>query len=251
MDYELQGRVALVTGGGSGIGAATSHVLAMSGAVVAVADKSLDAARATVESLRSLGFDAYAVHVDVTDEQSVDEMVTTVLDGSGRLDIAVNSAGIGAEWNGIGDTPTETWHQVMAVNLDGVFFSMRAEIRAMRHGSGGSIVNVASCLSQAARAGSGPYASSKHAVLGLTRTAALDHAAEGIRVNAVAPGFIDTPLLRGRHDAQSVARLESQHPLGRLGTAEEIGEAIGWLASPAAGFVTGAMFAIDGGYLVP
>lgn len=251
MDYGLRDRVALVTGGGSGIGAAACHVLAASGAVVAVADKRGAAAQDTANVLQAHGWDAYAVAVDVTDEQSVEEMVATVERRSSRLDLAVNSAGVGTTWAGIGDTATTSWREVMSVNLDGVFFCMRAEIRAMRRGGGGSVVNVASCLSQAGRAGSGSYSSSKHGVLGLTRTAALDHARDNVRVNAVAPGFIDTPLLRQRHDAESVARLEAQHPLGRLGAASEVGEAIGWLSSPAAGFVTGAMVAIDGGYLVP
>lgn len=250
VDHQLNGRVALVTGGASGIGAAACQLLARSGATVAVADLDHGAANSLARSLLEDGFQAFGLRVDVTDEADVDAMVDGVVDRAGRLDIAVNSAGVGAEWSAVADMPSERWRQVQAVNLDGAFFSLRAEVRAMRLCGGGSVVNVASALSQVARAGSSPYVTSKHGLLGLTRTAALDHAGDGIRVNAVGPGFIDTPLLRGRHDAASIAVLESLHPLGRLGSAAEVAEAIVWLASPAASFVTGTILAVDGGYIV-
>ncbi|MCW2682033.1 MAG: oxidoreductase [Frankiales bacterium] len=251
VDHQLDGSVALVTGGASGIGAATCRLLARSRATVAVADLDHDAARSLAQSLVDEGFDAFGLHVDVTDEAGVDAMVIQVVAHAGRLDIAVNSAGVGAEWSAVADTPSERWRHVQAVNLDGAFFCLRAEVRAMRLCGGGSVVNVASSLSQVARGGSSPYVTSKHGLLGLTRTAALDHADDGIRVNAVGPGFIDTPLLRARHDAASIAVLESLHPLGRLGSAAEVAEAIVWLASPAASFVTGTILAVDGGYIVP
>lgn len=249
VDYQLDGMTTLVTGGASGIGAAASRVLAASRCEVAIADRDLAGAQALAEQIVQAGGRAYALAVDVLDELSVDAMVAAVVERSGRLHAAVNSAGIGADWAPVADIPTDRWRTVLGVNLDGLFFSLRAEARVMRQAGGGSIVNIASALAQVARAGSSPYVSSKHGALGLTRAAAIDHALDGIRVNAIAPGFIDTPLLRTRHDAASVALLESLHPAGRLGSAEEVSEAIAWLVSGAASFVTGSIIAVDGGYL--
>ncbi len=250
VDYQFDGAVALVTGGAAGIGRACAQVLARSGAVVAVADLDLGQAQHTVDSINDAGGQSFAIAVDVVDEDSVRAMVEAVIGSAGRLDIAVNNAGVAADWASVAELPTRDWRQVMAVNLDGVFFCLREQIRAMKVTGGGSIVVMASALSHVARRGSAPYVSSKHGVLGLTRTAALDHADDGIRVNAVAPGFITTPLLEQRHTEQSIEALESLHPLGRLGRPEEVAEMVAWLASSASSFTTGAVFAVDGGYTI-
>ena len=250
VDYQFEGAVALVTGGASGIGRACAQVLSRSGAVVAVADLDLGQAQHTVDSITNAGGQSFAIAADVVNEDSVHAMVETVLRSAGRLDIAVNNAGVAADWASVAELPTPDWRKVMAVNLDGVFFCLREQIRAMKATGGGSIVVMASALSHVARRGSAPYVSSKHGVLGLTRTAALDHADDGIRVNAVAPGFIATPLLQQRHTSQSIEALESLHPLGRLGRPEEVAEMVAWLASSASSFTTGAVFAVDGGYTI-
>lgn len=246
--YALDGKVTLVTGGGSGIGRACSELLARCGAAVAVADLNIESAHEVVDSIHTVGGKAFAIHVDVADEESVARMIATVLDKAGRLDSAVNNAGIGESWAPVGELTTEAWRRIMSVNLDGVFYCMRAEIGAMQTSGGGSIVNLASVLAQVGRAGSAPYVASKHGVLGLTRAAALDYAAHGIRINAVGPGFIRTPLLDGRHDNASISRLESLHAAARLGRPEEVAEIVAWLVSDASTFAVGAIFNVDGGY---
>lgn len=247
---DLSGRVALVTGAGSGIGAACARELGRLGAVVAVADLLADAAAEVAASVEQAGGTAYAVQVDVTDARSVQAMVDEVHRRGQGLHIAVNNAGVAIPMTPVADVTDEQWRHVLSVNLDGVFFCLRAEVRLMRAGGqGGSIVNMSSVLGRVARPGTAAYTATKHAVIGLTKGAALDHAADGIRVNAVGPGFIRTPLLLGRHDDAALKQVTDRWPLGRLGEAEEIAQAVAWLAGDASSFVTGACLPVDGGYL--
>jgi NAD(P)-dependent dehydrogenase (short-subunit alcohol dehydrogenase family) len=236
---------ALVVGGGSGIGAATCQALAADGFRVVVADLNLPAAEAVAAQVAS---GATALAVDVTAPESVSAMVAHATAGTGRLDAAVNCAGIAGPAKPVADYTDDEWHAVLAVNLHGVFHCMRAEIGVMRE-HGGAIVNIASVLGAVAAPAAPAYTTSKHAVVGLSRSAALDYAAAGIRVNAVGPGFVRTPLLVARADDDRLAALADRHPLGRLGEPEEIAALVAWLCGPSASFVTGAFLPVDGGYL--
>jgi NAD(P)-dependent dehydrogenase (short-subunit alcohol dehydrogenase family) len=247
--YDVAGKVAVVTGGGSGIGAACALTLARSGAKVAVADVQIDAARAVVSAIGDAGGEAHALEADVADPTSVVNMVQATIERFGGLHVGVNNAGIGGDHALTGDYPLDSWRSVMSVNLDGVFYCTRAEIGAMRAKGGGSIVNMASVLGAVGWPESVAYVAAKHGVVGLTKSAAIEHAADGIRVNAVGPGFINTPLIARDLDEGSIALLADLHPQGRIGEAQEVAELVAWLASDAASFATGTYYAIDGGYL--
>jgi NAD(P)-dependent dehydrogenase (short-subunit alcohol dehydrogenase family) len=247
--YEVEGKVAFITGGGSGIGAAVARVLAGSGAAVALADISLDAAEAVAQEIEAGGGTAMAVQLDVADPDAVDRVVQGVAGSLGGLDIGINNAGITGGGGLAGEYDNDSWRRVMSINLDGVFYCQRAEIQAMlAAGRGGAIVNLASVLGQVGTGRSPGYVAAKHAVVGLTKAAAIGHAPDGIRVNSVGPGYIDTPLLAAV-PSERMAEIAALHPLGRLGRAEEVAELIAWLASPAASFATGAYYPVDGGYL--
>lgn len=234
---EFSGKIALITGGSSGIGAACAAYLRARGAITVVAD--LNVQDVTGADL--------SIPVDVTDPEQVDQMVAKTVAEFGRLDIAINNAGIGVpNKKPLAEMSNQDWRQVMAVNIDGIFYSMRAEIPAMLE-SGGAIVNLASVMGVVSAAESAAYVASKHAVVGITKAAAVDYAKAGIRVNAVGPGFVDTPLL-AHQNAETRARTVAAHPMGRLATAEEIAAVVGFLASPAASFVTGSYYLADGGY---
>ncbi|MNR94717.1 2,5-dichloro-2,5-cyclohexadiene-1,4-diol dehydrogenase [compost metagenome] len=242
----FDGKVALVTGGGSGIGEACVRLFAKSGATVVVADLNLEGAERVAAAVREAGGQAAAVRVDVADPASVEAMVQFTKETFGGLHIAVNNAGIGGEQNPTGLHSIEGWQKVVAVNLSSVFYCMRYQIPAMLEQDGGAIVNVASILGSVAFAGSPGYVAAKHGVVGLTKTAAAEYATQGIRINAVGPGFIATPLLEAVEDMK--AAIASLHPMKRLGTSEEVAELIGFLASDAAAFITGSYHLVDGGY---
>jgi NAD(P)-dependent dehydrogenase (short-subunit alcohol dehydrogenase family) len=245
---KLTDKVAIVTGAGSGIGKACAQVVAARGAAVLVSDIDYELARSVADAIVTAGYRAIAHCVDVADATMVEAMVTAARDHFGGLDIAVNNAGVGGVAAVVADLSLESWRRVMSVNLDGVFYCVRAEARAMRAGTGGSIINVASVLGVVASPRSADYVAAKHGVIGLTKAAALGHATDGIRVNAVGPGYVNTPLLNARLTADRKAEREALHPLGRLGEPDEIAEMVAWLASDSASFATGGFYPVDGGF---
>ncbi|CUR58904.1 putative 3-oxoacyl-(acyl-carrier-protein) reductase [metagenome] len=249
--YDFGGRVALVTGGGSGLGEACVRRLAASDAGVLVVDLSLEQAQRVGAEADALGRGrVVAVQADVSDSSSMAGVAEVLKLEFGRLDCAVNSAGVGAEPMSVVDYDLGEWTRVLNVNLTGVLVAMQVELRAMLDaGVPGSVVNLASVFAHRGRAGAAAYVASKHAVAGLTATAALDVAEHGIRVNAVSPGFIETPMVTARHDEAARSVIAGLHPLNRLGTPDEIADAVVWLLSDSARFVTGAAYAADAGFL--
>jgi Dehydrogenases with different specificities (related to short-chain alcohol dehydrogenases) len=231
---DLTGKVALVTGGASGIGRATVELLREHGVRVVAADIT--------------GGDGVEP-LDVTDEVAVDALVASVVDRYGRLDLAANVAGVPGAYADIADSSSDDWRRTLAVNLDGVYFCLRAELRAMLASGSGAIVNVASSAARMGVPGQAAYSASKHGVLGLTKSAALEVARQGIRVNAVCPGTVRTPMLAGfvGGDEELLEKMGRRSPVGRLGEPAEIAEAIAWLLSDAASFVTGNALSPDGG----
>ena len=246
------GRVALVTGGAAGIGLATARAFAASGARVVIADLPGEAGEAAAATLRETGAQAMFVPVDVADPRSASDMVRATVAAYGRLDCAINNAGISGSAGGRRETAEydlDTWRSVLSVNLDGVFHCLRAEIPAMLAGGGGAIVNMASILGSVGFACASAYTASKHGVVGLTKVAALEYSKQGVRVNAIGPGFIETAMTAPiRSTDEGVAMLTAQHPIGRLGRPEEIADLALFLCSDAASFITGAYYVDDGGY---
>ena len=245
---ELKGKVALITGAASGIGESTALLFAKEGAKLVITDIDKERGKALMEKINIGGGDAVFVKADTSVPGDCEKSVEKAMDEDGRLDVAVNNAGIGGAQAPVGEYELEAWQRVININLSGVFYGMRYQIPAMLKSGGGSVINVASILGNVGFANSCAYVAAKHGVVGLSKTAAIEYSAKGIRVNSVGPAFIKTPLLEGL-DQELLDKLVQLHPLGRLGEAEEVAQIFVWLASDRASFATGAYYPIDGGYL--
>lgn len=248
MDLRLKGKTALVTGAGSGIGQAVAVAFAAEGANVVLTDLKQEGMDETLRLMERAGSGQGATLIaDAGKAEDHDRAVALALERFGGLYAACNNAGIGGETNPVAELSAEGFRKVIEINLLGVFYGMHAQIPAMLSGDGGAIVNIASILGQAGWANSSPYVASKHGVVGLTRSAALEYAQKGVRVNAVGPGFIQTPILG--EDQEALDYLASLHPMGRMGQPEEIANLVVFLCSPRASLMTGGYYPADGGYL--
>ena len=246
----LEGKSVLVTGAGSGIGRACAGAVAREGGSVTVADIKLADAEETVGTITNAGGKAVAVEVDVTDEKQVDAMVTAAEEAFGPLDCAFNNAGVarGRDWTPgtlTAQTSLQAWHDVLDVNLSGVFLCLRRELQSMEQRGTGTVLNTASVAGLIGLAGASPYTASKHGVVGLTKAAALEYATTGIRINALCPGYVATPMTAStkQGDDQRMARV----PMARYGTVDEVAEMVVWLLSDRSSFCTGSSFTIGGG----
>jgi NAD(P)-dependent dehydrogenase (short-subunit alcohol dehydrogenase family) len=251
MAGKVQGKIALVTGGGSGIGRATALVLAREGAKVMIADYVPEGGDRTVKLIKEAGGDASFLHTDVSDPKQVEAMVNKTIETYGRIDCAFNNAGIEGRMADTVAATEENFDRIIAINLKGVWLCMKYEIPQMLKQGGGSIVNTASAAGLVAVEGLSAYNASKHGVVGLTRTAALEFAQKNIRVNCVCPGLINTPMVARMIDSGGMNEQDfiAAEPVARMGKPEEIGEGVVWLLSDAASFVTGHPLAIDGGWV--
>ena len=251
MGKRFDGKVAFVTGGGSGIGRETALLFAADGAAVAVVDMAEEHGKQVVTEIESAGGRAIFVRANVGVAAEVEAAVAATVAAFGRLDYGINNAGIGGAAALAGDYGLDDWHRVIDINLNGVFYGLRYQIPEMRKVGGGVIVNVSSILGLVGFNAAPAYVAAKHGVMGLTKAAAIDHATENIRVAAVNPGFIETPLLTSagiEKGNDMYTFIASKHPVNRLGQAEEIARGIVWLCSDEASFVTGVPFVMDGGY---
>jgi NAD(P)-dependent dehydrogenase (short-subunit alcohol dehydrogenase family) len=251
MADRLKGKIALITGGGSGIGRATATLFAREGAKVVVADYNVDGGERTARAIKEAGGEATFHPADVANPKEVEAMVAKTVATYGRIDCAFNNAGIEGEFSSTAECSLENWQRVIAINLSGVFYCMKYEIPEMLKTGGGTIVNTSSICGLAGIANTSAYTAAKHGVAGLTKTAALEFSSKGIRVNAVCPGFIRTPMVarvmdRGSFDEKAVIQT---HPINRLGQPEEIAETVLWLSSDASSFVSGVPMPVDGAYM--
>lgn len=246
----LENKVAIVTGAASGIGEATARLFAAEGAKVVVNDISEDNGRKVVDDIKRNGGEAFFVRGDAAAATDHENLVVETVRKYGRLDVAVNNAGIGGASAPTGEYPLDSWQKVIDINLTGVFYGLRYQLPEMVRGGSGSIVNVASILGQVGFENSVAYVAAKHGVVGLTRAAALEYARKNVRVNSIGPGFVYTGLVNEETmGKEAIGVLEQKHALGRLGNSEEVAELILFLASEKASFVTGSYYPVDGGYL--
>lgn len=245
---ELKGKVALITGAGSGIGEATARIFAEEGAKVLLTDINEDAVKEVAEQINADGGTARFILADSSKPEDSEKTVQECIKHFGRLDVAVNNAGISGGQAPVGEYEIDAWNKVIAINLSGVFYGMRYQIPEMLKTGNASIINVASILGSVGFANTAAYVAAKHGVVGLTKSAALEYSAKGVRVNSVGPAFIKTPLLKDL-DEDLLDQLVGAHPIGRLGESEEVAQLFVWLASDRSSFATGAYYPIDGGYL--
>jgi NAD(P)-dependent dehydrogenase (short-subunit alcohol dehydrogenase family) len=245
----LEGKVAIITGASSGIGRATALTFARYGARLALADVTIDAGHETEQMVKDLGAEVFFLPTDVTNDEQMSALTRATVETFGGLDCAFNNAGIEGDMAPVADITMENWDRVLDINLRGVWLGMRHQIPAMLADGGGSIVNTASVAGLVGFANLAPYVASKHGVVGLTRAAALEYSAQGIRVNAVCPGVIRTPMVARvlEEDPSLEAQFAEMEPIGRLGEPHEIGEAVAWLCSNSSSFVTGHALPVDGG----
>lgn len=253
MPGQFAGKVVLVTGGGAGIGRATAQAFAKEGARVAVIDVGEQPGQDTVRDIQSLGGTAIFIKADVSQPREVEASVNQIVQTFGGLDYAINNAGVVGDIAPTVDYSLDAWNRVIAINLTGVWLCLKYEIPRLLAQGGGAIVNTASILGLVGSPNTSAYTATKHGVVGLTQTAALEYSSRGIRVNAIAPGYIRTAMVleqgvQAGHRPEVMQRLISLHPIGRLGTPEEVAQANLWLCSESASFITGITLPIDGGY---
>ena len=248
--YDFEGQVALVTGASSGMGLATARAFAEARGSIILADIDEDALNSASDSLVADGYEALGVVCDVSDEDQVAALVARTVAAYGRLDMAFNNAGIQVPPSDAADEPAESFDRVNAINLRGVWACMKHELRQMREQGSGAIVNCSSLGGLVGLPGRAAYHASKHGVLGLTKSAALEYASRGVRINAVCPGTIDTPMVDAMVASGELDMAEAlrNQPIGRLGTADEVAAAVLWLCSPGASFIVGVALPVDGGY---